>query len=105
MPISDGQPSANGGTHQGPDLPPAAGPPLGGRASTPAYGSTLPPREDGAEANTAVLSVLGAVVIPLPLRTAAPSRKLAERPTTTPTCILALALALALVAQQMIRII
>ena len=67
MPISDGHLSANGGALQGPGPPPAAGPPLGGRASTPVRGSTLLPREDGvAEANAAAPSVLGAVVIDAP---------------------------------------
>ena len=64
MPISDGQPSANGGTHQGPDPPPppAAGPPLGGRASTPSNGRTLRLREEDAGATTPALTELAAVV-------------------------------------------
>ena len=60
--ISDGHALANGGTPQGPSPPPAAGSPLGGRASTDASGSALRLREEGAEATTPALTELAAVV-------------------------------------------
>ena len=47
MPISDGHPSANGGTPQGPGPPPAAGLPLGGRACTDARKRKRPPPPGG----------------------------------------------------------
>ena len=62
MPISDGHPSANGGALQGPGPPPAAAPPLGGRACTDASGSALRLREEGAEATTLALTEPAAVV-------------------------------------------
>ena len=61
--ISDGRPSANSGTRQGPSPPPAAGLPLGGRAcTTDASGSALRLREEDAEATTPALTELAAVV-------------------------------------------
>ena len=66
VPISDGPASANGGTRQGPSPPPAAGLPLGGRASTcastDASGSALRLRKEGAEATTPALTEPAAVV-------------------------------------------
>ena len=62
MPISDGHLSANGGTRQGPSPPPAAGLPLGGRASTDASRSALRLREEDAEATTLALTEPAAVV-------------------------------------------
>ena len=62
IPISDGQPFANGGALQGPGPPPAAAPPLRGRACTDASGRVLRLREEGAEANTPALTEPSAVV-------------------------------------------
>ena len=62
VPISDGHASANGGAPQGPSPPPAAGLPLGGRASTDASGRALRLREEDAEATTPALTEPAAVV-------------------------------------------
>ena len=59
--ISDGHASAKGGSLQDLSPPPAAGLPLGGRASTDASGSALRLREEGMEATTLAPSALVAV--------------------------------------------
>ena len=60
--MADDHASANGGTRQGPSPPPAAGLPLGGRASTDASRSALRLREEDAEATTLALTEPAAVV-------------------------------------------